>query len=353
VLSVASVTYIFCCYLLVPRVCDRLGNKPTIVLGSLLNGLAYIGLGPAPVLTAFSDLSLVSRPVAWALTLFSLAAAGVAESLIIVPAAPLMLASVQHLRDQGLDPSDPLAAIFQQCWSAGEFFGPMLGGVLAQLLPMTHEMACRGDDCLSTFPWTSCIFGLLGLGVMFGFAVFVPADPGQKEGDKGKREEGTRRRRRRRRKNRSRQWGEMTEGSEGSEDLTVGLLEDGLGWSGSEHSSGGEEEGREGQEEKREEWAGHSPILRGHSPVLRGHSPVRREHSPVSTSTSISTASSSSGSTASSRGHSPVSVSSASSSSPPRAQWSRSPRGHREQRAREREREASPEEEEDDPAGAV
>jgi hypothetical protein len=53
------------------------------------------------------------RAVTWLVTLVGLGGGGLSESLILVPAAPLMMDSVEHLKAMG-DPNDPIAAIFQQ-----------------------------------------------------------------------------------------------------------------------------------------------------------------------------------------------------------------------------------------------
>jgi hypothetical protein len=101
-------TYMISSYFLATGVTSALGNKPTMLLGLGLLATANTAIGPAPWLDLNGLLAgheALARRVAWGCTVVPMMAAGICESLIWVPAVPLVLQSLQSMMDQVRPPT--------------------------------------------------------------------------------------------------------------------------------------------------------------------------------------------------------------------------------------------------------
>jgi len=130
-----------------------------ISLGLFFSALGYLLIGPAP----FIELHLPDTGFL-ILVIIALIIMGVGETMILVPAVPFMLQSLQDVSEiKGSDPNDVVAGLFNFAWCVGDFVGPLLGGALTHLMPKTSAYPCHmeGNGCLSGFPWSSVTFAMV------------------------------------------------------------------------------------------------------------------------------------------------------------------------------------------------
>ena len=181
--------------LLVYAVVARLGNKECMSLGLILVGLSLLVLGPVPFFPFPSPPSLA---VMWSLVLVSLSVLGVGSALVVVPAVPLMLSSAAvSRRGPAPDQADGVASLYMFAWSVGDAIGPLLGGSLPPLLPLSPEAMCLGgrdgdddgdDDrpsssCRTHFRWAAAVVGVAAVAV--GTLLWVAGTRTERGGEGG------------------------------------------------------------------------------------------------------------------------------------------------------------------------
>lgn len=117
----------------------------------------------------------------WVLLVSCLILMGIGETLILIPAIPLMLSILECKNEKEKEPkkddvNDAIAGLFSFSWSTGDFIGPLLGGFLTEYAPKTLEYPCtvQEGDCLSAFPSAAAIFGVIGLFVLVLVAFGIP-----------------------------------------------------------------------------------------------------------------------------------------------------------------------------------
>jgi len=109
----------------------RLGNKNAILLGLLVSSFAFLMIGPIPLFHFH-----LNQFLSWTLLIVCLVLMGVGETLILIPAVPLMLSTLSWTRVRSMagkknrkpqDLNDVVAGVFSFSWSFGDFVGPLLG----------------------------------------------------------------------------------------------------------------------------------------------------------------------------------------------------------------------------------
>jgi len=135
---------------------ERLGYRVTICIGLLQLGICYFLIGPAPWLAFL----YINRTATWLLEISGLFMLGVGFALAVIPILPLIKTSFDH---QDARSQDMIASLFSSACSAGEFVGPLLGGILVDYLPQTEEVTCKvmTNHCLYGMQWASFLFGSL------------------------------------------------------------------------------------------------------------------------------------------------------------------------------------------------
>mmetsp|Transcript_41092 Transcript_41092/g.54092 ORF Transcript_41092/g.54092 Transcript_41092/m.54092 type:complete len:530 (-) Transcript_41092:277-1866(-) len=168
-----SVVYTVVCLFAGP-LAERIGYRVVVCLGLVQLALCYFLIGPAPWLVFFYQ----TRVQTWILLMLGLFILGTGFALTIVPLLPLIKISFQSLDARS---QDVLASLFSSACSAGEFIGPLLGGVLVDYLPQTEEVTCKKvpsleDDSTCTYgmQWASFLFGSLLLTLCSLVLVLIP-----------------------------------------------------------------------------------------------------------------------------------------------------------------------------------
>jgi hypothetical protein len=104
---------------------------------------------------------------------------GAGVGFVTCAAMPAMLASVAHVKQEGV--ADLVASLFQALQKGGEGVGPLLGGLLSGSMASTPVINCRQKTnplgCSSGFQWASFLFGallLLYAAVTYALMPFIP-----------------------------------------------------------------------------------------------------------------------------------------------------------------------------------
>ena len=165
----------------------RVGEWRAIVGGTVVWSAGLLLFGPAPIFHLFKGIGkrgVEGRKVV-GLMAGTLAVLGVSETFVFLPFVPLI-----HSRFQGKlgwsegETEDVVSSVWACTWGAGQMLGPLVGGWLMDSLPKTVQVGCvigrevaegggeEGVDyalvemqCRSAFPWTSGLWGGVGLGL--------------------------------------------------------------------------------------------------------------------------------------------------------------------------------------------
>uniref|UniRef100_UPI00358FDA4A MFS-type transporter SLC18B1 isoform X2 n=1 Tax=Myxine glutinosa TaxID=7769 RepID=UPI00358FDA4A len=136
-----SVTYGICSPI-VGYLCDLKPHlrRPSMVIGSLVSGICFCTMGPAPFIHIHQQLWIV---------VLSLAINGLALGFTVVPIfSEILDMALQNGFEEGLSTMGLVSGLFGSMWSVGNFIGPTLGGYL--------------NDHLN-FQWAATIQGFLML----------------------------------------------------------------------------------------------------------------------------------------------------------------------------------------------
>lgn len=126
----------------------RHGARKVMLCGVTLLALAFLAMGPSPLLGARQP------PKALWFLVGSLAAAGVGQSMALVPT---MDAMVQNVADLGDDGVNIVSGIINSANSLGEMLGPLLGSLLYQHVGWQW----------ATTVWAAALLALLGAEMAF------------------------------------------------------------------------------------------------------------------------------------------------------------------------------------------
>mmetsp|Transcript_22957 Transcript_22957/g.71365 ORF Transcript_22957/g.71365 Transcript_22957/m.71365 type:complete len:230 (+) Transcript_22957:319-1008(+) len=153
---------------------ERLGPKTCMVLGFVVMGVGFAMVPGAPGTIAPAG---YPREAAWVATVFACSCLGLGVAFETIPTLPAMKASLParlFAPDTADAAEDMLSSLFSSALSLGETIGPLLGGLCVAVLPETHTAGCEGDDCESSFPWASMVFGACLLGCGLVMLLLVP-----------------------------------------------------------------------------------------------------------------------------------------------------------------------------------
>uniref|UniRef100_A0A8C4NH02 Solute carrier family 18 member B1 n=1 Tax=Eptatretus burgeri TaxID=7764 RepID=A0A8C4NH02_EPTBU len=123
--------------------CDLKPNlrRPSMVIGSLMSGICFCMMGPAPFIYAHQQL--------WIMVL-SLAINGLALGFTVVPIFAEMLdTALQNGFEEGLSTMGLVSGLFGSMWSVGNFLGPTLGGYLNDHLHFQWAATIQGSLMLA------------------------------------------------------------------------------------------------------------------------------------------------------------------------------------------------------------
>jgi len=120
---------------------NKWSKRMLIIIGTVVCGLAYILLGPAPFLPAKAFPSTL-----W-LNGISLAVFGIGGAMFCIPALPDMNDSaLKYGLEDSIATQSALSSIYNSMFYIGGILGPVLAGVLVEHLE---------------FPWSSAMFGFM------------------------------------------------------------------------------------------------------------------------------------------------------------------------------------------------
>lgn len=162
--SVASVTYTLSCPLIgIMANRDRVGPRPIIVCGLLLQLLGFVLIGPSPILRVGTTLS--SGQMLVSLTLF-----GLGESMSMTPVMDDMMHSCGENAEASVN---ALSSMMASSFSLGQMIGPLIGS---------------GTTSRFGFPWACTLMaGVLALHILAILVadVWSPRKPPKVERDGG------------------------------------------------------------------------------------------------------------------------------------------------------------------------
>lgn len=146
-----------------------LNLRALALAGLACQALAMCLLGPLPLFSLPLPPFLPPSLLAWLSVACGCLVAGVGEALALVPAVDLMRAALPpslflatsdgNNSEQGA--TGHLAAVMSAATSLGECVGPLLGGLLMEVLPQRREVGCSGsgvageEGCVTGFRWTT------------------------------------------------------------------------------------------------------------------------------------------------------------------------------------------------------
>ncbi|XP_043919731.1 MFS-type transporter SLC18B1 isoform X2 [Protopterus annectens] len=115
-------------------------RKWMIIFGSLLTGICYVFLGPAPFFHIKSSIWLFS---------IMMVVLGISTSMTGIPVFPEILESAyKNNFEEGLSTLGLVSGLFGAVWSLGTFIGPTLGGYLNEKLHFEYAAAIQGGIAL-------------------------------------------------------------------------------------------------------------------------------------------------------------------------------------------------------------
>ena len=146
-----------------------LNLRALALAGLACQALAMCLLGPLPLFSLPLPPFLSPSLLAWLSVACGCLVAGVGEALALVPAVDLMRAALPPSlslamsdgSNGGQGATGHLAAVMSAATSLGECVGPLLGGLLMEVLPQRREVGCTGsgdageEGCVSGFRWTT------------------------------------------------------------------------------------------------------------------------------------------------------------------------------------------------------
>jgi len=160
-----------------PSLSRLVGLKPTIIAGVVCLGLSNLLLGPAPFLRGFisGEDGAADRGVVFSVLWTALTFWGVGMALSLIPLMPLLQSTKDESDHIG---KDLIASFYNTAWSAGEMFGPVIGGSLTEIMPRSTVVSCQQGSrkCQNGFPWASASFGSLLLAWSGLLQVFIPTE---------------------------------------------------------------------------------------------------------------------------------------------------------------------------------
>jgi MFS family permease len=112
---------------------DAYGPKRILAIGIAGLSIAYIFLGPSPLLGAHAS-GEVATPGAWALQCISLTLLGLAAALAFIPCMPAMEVAVLARFGDSPASGETVAALYNGIYCAGEALGPLAGAAMTGLM---------------------------------------------------------------------------------------------------------------------------------------------------------------------------------------------------------------------------
>lgn len=153
-----AVSDLVCCLstVLISRLLVHIRPSASIFAGLAILSIGLILSGPIPLL----DVDLVTDVDARWTLLLSLTLMGLGEALVYVPALPYMASALSSTAHQSC-----VAGLYTTAYSLGEFIGPLIGGLLSDLVPHVKELLCKtsdyGNECISAYPWASFAYSVI------------------------------------------------------------------------------------------------------------------------------------------------------------------------------------------------
>jgi MFS family permease len=147
-----------------------LNLRALALTGLACQALAMCFLGPLPLFSLPLPSFLPPSLLAWVSVAIGCLMVGMGEALALVPAVDLMRAglppslplAMSDGSNSGEGATGHLAAVMSAATSLGECVGPLLGGLLMEVLPQRREVGCKGKGeggeeggCVSGFRWTT------------------------------------------------------------------------------------------------------------------------------------------------------------------------------------------------------
>jgi hypothetical protein len=95
-----------------------------------------------------------SRPVAWVTACLSLGLIGASGALLLLPSVSGLLGVIAERLPPTADPNDITASINSLAYTTGDLFGPVVAGLLSDVLPASKIVPCHEGPgaCRSGYP---------------------------------------------------------------------------------------------------------------------------------------------------------------------------------------------------------
>eukprot|EP00475_Leptophrys_vorax_P040682 TRINITY_DN7585_c0_g1_i1.p1 TRINITY_DN7585_c0_g1~~TRINITY_DN7585_c0_g1_i1.p1 ORF type:complete len:266 (-),score=59.53 TRINITY_DN7585_c0_g1_i1:281-1078(-) len=161
------------------RVSRIITAKTTLSLGLLLLGVSLLLAGPAPLLDTIDSLD-----ASWGFLMSSFVIMGIGLALGFVPGVPLMREGADRraylnrnkFKAEEKFLSNFVSGLFSSSGALGEVLGPLVAGMLMQVVPQRKQITCQDTDavCISGIQWTCTILGIIVLGTLVLFQTVVP-----------------------------------------------------------------------------------------------------------------------------------------------------------------------------------
>eukprot|EP00475_Leptophrys_vorax_P040684 TRINITY_DN7585_c0_g1_i3.p1 TRINITY_DN7585_c0_g1~~TRINITY_DN7585_c0_g1_i3.p1 ORF type:complete len:488 (-),score=121.33 TRINITY_DN7585_c0_g1_i3:1086-2438(-) len=161
------------------EVSRRITGKTTLALGLFLMTLSSFLCGPAPYLDTINSLG-----ASWTFLLSGFLIMGIGLALGFVPGVPLMREGADRraylnrnkFKAEEKFLSNFVSGLFSSAGALGEVLGPLVAGMLMQVVPQRKQITCQDTDavCISGIQWTCTILGIIVLGTLVLFQTVVP-----------------------------------------------------------------------------------------------------------------------------------------------------------------------------------
>lgn len=113
---------------------DRYGHNRVLTVGIIGMGLAYLLLGPTPLIGSDAAMRRLPLVAAWGIETSSLLLLGAAASLAFIPCMPVMETAASDRFGEESGVGETVAALYNGVYCAGEAAGPLAGSLLTRAL---------------------------------------------------------------------------------------------------------------------------------------------------------------------------------------------------------------------------